>query len=71
MRNYGIGSIPMRIDSFRKIENIDTAENRFIKHVLETFKRFGEECLAVFEKFRMTKPTEEAAYLINKRGDSP
>lgn len=66
MRNCGIGSIPMRIDSFRKIENIDTAENRFIKHVLETFKRFCEECLAVFEKFRMTKPTEEAAYLINK-----
>jgi len=66
MRNYGIGSIPMRIDSFRKIENINTAENRFIKHVLETFKRFCEECLAVFDKFRMTKPTEEAAYLINK-----
>ena len=66
MRNYGIGSIPMRIDNFRKIENIDTAENRFIKHVLETFKRFCEECLALFEKFRMTKPTEEATYLINK-----
>lgn len=66
MKNCGIDSIPMRIDSFRKIENIDTAENRFIKHVLETFKRFCEECLAVFEKFRMTKPTEEAAYLINK-----
>ena len=66
MRNCGIGSIPMRIDSFRKIENIDTAENRFIKHVLETFKRFCEECLAVFEKFSMTKPTEEATYLINK-----
>lgn len=66
MKNCGIDSIPMRIDSFRKIENIDTAENRFIKHVLETFKRFCEECLAVFEKFRMTKPTEEATYLINK-----
>lgn len=66
MRNYGIGSIPTRIDNFRKIENIDTAENRFIKYVLETFKRFCEECLLVFEKFSMTKPTEEAAYLINK-----
>jgi len=66
MRNYGIASIPMRIDSFRKIENIDTAENRFIKHVLEAFKRFCEECLEVFKKFNMTKPIEEAAYLINK-----
>lgn len=66
MRNFGIGSIPMRINNFRKIENIDTAENRFIKHVLETFKRFCEDCLDVFEKFSMTKPTEEAVYLINK-----
>ena len=66
MRNYGIGSIPMRIDSFRKIENIDTAENRFIKHALETFKRFCEKCLVVFEESKMTKPAEEAAYLINK-----
>ncbi|WP_352422240.1 DUF2357 domain-containing protein [Proteiniphilum sp.] len=66
MRNYGIGSIPTRIGNFRKIENINTAENRFIKHVLETFKRFCEECLAVFEKFKMTGPTEEAAYLIHK-----
>lgn len=66
MRNYGISSIPMRIDNFRKIENIDTAENRFIKHVLETFKRFCEECLAVFERFKMTKPADEAVYLINK-----
>ena len=66
MRNHGISSVPTRIDNFRKIENIDTAENRFIKHVLEVFKRFCEECLAVFEKYRMTKPTEEAAYLVNK-----
>ena len=66
MRNYGIASIPMRLDSFRKIENIDTAENRFIKHVLEAFKRFCEECLTIFKEFSMTKPTEEAAYLISK-----
>src|SRR5690554_620653 len=66
MRKHGINSIPMRIDNFRKIENIDTAENRFIKHVLEVFKRFCEECLAVFKKYRMTKPTDEAVYLINK-----
>lgn len=66
VRKFGIHSIPTRIDSYRKIENIDTAENRFIKHVLEEFKKFCEKCLAVFEKFKMTKPTDEASYLINK-----
>ncbi len=66
VRKYGIDSVPLRINHFRKIENIDTPENRFIKYVLETFKRFCEECLAVFDKFRMTKPTDEARYLIHK-----
>ncbi len=66
MINHGINSIPLRITNFRKIENIDTAENRFIKYVLETFRRFCEECLAVFERFKMIKPIEEATYLINK-----
>ncbi|MFT3901581.1 MAG: DUF2357 domain-containing protein [Niabella sp.] len=66
VRKYGIDSVPLRINHFRKIENIDTPENRFIKYVLETFKRFCEECLAVFDKFKMTKPTDEADYLIHK-----
>lgn len=65
VRKYGIDSVPLRINHFRKIENIDTPENRFIKYVLETFKRFCEECLAVFERFKMAKPTDEAGYLIH------
>ncbi|RXG14372.1 DUF2357 domain-containing protein [Leeuwenhoekiella aestuarii] len=33
----GIPSIPTRVHSDLKIETVDTAENRFIKHVLEIF----------------------------------
>lgn len=63
---YGIDSVPLKINCFRKIENIDTLENQFVKYVLETFKRFCEDCLAVFEKFKMFKPADEAKYLSQK-----
>jgi len=65
LNTYGIKSIPLCIDGFRKIENIDTAENRFIKHVLEVFKQFCEECLSIFEKHKMAKPVSEVILLIN------
>jgi len=61
---YGIKSIPLRVNGFRKIEHIDTAENRFIKHVLEVFKQFCEECFFVFENLKMAKPLDEAFHLI-------
>ena len=68
MKDYGIISVPLRINNFRKIENIDTPENRFIKYVLESFKWFCDKCLAVFEEFKMTKPIGEAIHLIDKLG---
>lgn len=46
MNNYGIGSLPDRIDVKRKVDSLDTAENRFIKHALEAFLHFTES----FEK---------------------
>ena len=68
MNNHGISSVPLRINNFRKIENLDTPENRFIKYVLETFKRFCDECLVIFVEFKMTNPISEAKYLIDKLG---
>lgn len=38
----GLNSIPLKISSSRKIESVDTAENRFIKHILESFLQFCE-----------------------------
>jgi len=36
----GIKSVATKIESYRKFESVDTAENRFIKHALETFLKF-------------------------------
>lgn len=33
-------SVATKISSFKKIESVDTSENRFIKHALETFSKF-------------------------------
>ena len=40
LENYGFKTLPERITSFRKTDSVDTPENRFIKHVLETFLKF-------------------------------
>ncbi|TVZ16095.1 DUF2357 domain-containing protein [Maribacter sp. MAR_2009_72] len=40
LREYGLSSLPERMTSIRKIDSVDTPENRFIKHALETFLKF-------------------------------
>lgn len=40
LRNFGLQTIPERITSVRKIDSVDTPENRFIKYALETFLKF-------------------------------
>jgi len=64
LQKSNINSVPLKINSYRKIENLDTPENRFIKHVLEVFKKFCEECLAIFSLKQLSKPIQEAEYLI-------
>jgi predicted component of viral defense system (DUF524 family) len=44
-KNIGnLNSIPLKITSPRKIESIDTPENRFVKHAISVFLTFSEEC---------------------------
>ena len=52
---YQLTSIPLKIDSTRKIESTDTLENRFIKHALEEFLFFCENCELKFEKYSNAK----------------
>ena len=52
---YKLTSIPLKIDSTRKIESRDTPENRFIKHALEEFLFFCENCEIKFEKYSTAK----------------
>jgi predicted component of viral defense system (DUF524 family) len=54
-KSYGLTSIPIKIDSTRKVESIDTAENRFIKHALEEFLFFCENCESKFQKYSTAK----------------
>ncbi len=54
-KSYGLISIPAKIDSTRKTESIDTAENRFVKHALEEFLFFCESCEYKFEKYTTAK----------------
>lgn len=54
-KSYGLTSIPIKIDSTRKVESIDTAENRFIKHALEVFLFFCENCESKFQKYSTAK----------------
>ncbi len=61
---YGLNSIPTKIDSARKSESVDTAENRFIKHALEEFLFFCENCELKFEKYSTAK--SESGLLATK-----
>lgn len=40
LRNYGIETLPERLNTTQKTDSVDTSENRFIKHALKTFLKF-------------------------------
>ncbi|WP_114749026.1 DUF2357 domain-containing protein [Pleomorphovibrio marinus] len=40
LKSFGVETLPERITSVRKIDSVDTPENRFVKHALETFLKF-------------------------------
>ena len=62
----GIHSIPNKINNFRKIEHTDTPENRFIKHALEVFLKFAEDCQKYFKDNGYARPSIEASNLVTK-----
>lgn len=47
---YGLDSVPAKILSSRKVDSLDTPENRFIKYALETFLKFCVEIHAKAKK---------------------
>ena len=73
----GLSSIPMKINSSRKTESVDTSENRFVKHALNTFLSFCEDCERLFIKnanknkklespISYSKEAKEAEKLVEK-----
>jgi predicted component of viral defense system (DUF524 family) len=66
---YGLDSIPAKISSSRKIESIDTPENRFIKHILDNFKQFCERICMRLELAGLVNEYKEV-YRIAQRLDN-
>ncbi|GGW59253.1 hypothetical protein DFQ11_1011030 [Winogradskyella epiphytica] len=56
-------SVPIKINSYKQEPSLDTPENRFIKHALETYLQFCENCSSAFEPD--SKDQKEADYLAN------
>lgn len=62
----GIGnltSVPVKIQNTQKIESFDTHENRFVKHTLEVYFHFVEQCKSIFENNKYEKSAKEAQLL--------
>ncbi len=64
LNNYGIETLPERITTIRKIDSVDTPENRFIKHALETFLKFCTEIHQAALKNDLKKLENEAEMLV-------
>ena len=48
LQSIGLTSIPTHIESTSMQESLDTPENRFIKHVLNVFLNFTQQCKSIF-----------------------
>lgn len=64
LESYGLKTLPERMTSVRKTDSVDTPENRFIKHALETFLKF---CLDINSAAtKESKLDSESAMLIRE-----
>ncbi len=64
LRNLGIDSLPEKITSVRKIDSVDTPENRFIKYALECFLKFCTDIQSKAKQFNHKKLEQESNGLI-------
>ncbi len=64
LKNYGIETLPERITTIRKMDSVDTPENRFIKHALEIFLKFSAEIHQAAIKSKQKKLENEAKMLV-------
>lgn len=66
LKGYGIDTLPEKITSVRKTDSVDTAENRFIKHALETFLKFCTDINNAAIKNEHKKLQQESNLLIHE-----
>jgi predicted component of viral defense system (DUF524 family) len=65
-KKYSIKDVPSKILSTRKVETIDTNENRFIKHAIEVFLKFLNDCSEIFNEHNYLRAQKEVRTLITK-----
>lgn len=64
---YGLDSVPAKILSPRKVDSLDTPENRFIKYALETFLKFCVEINVKARKLNeQSQLSKESERLVNE-----
>ena len=66
LHQYGVESLPERISVARKIDSVDTPENRFIKHALESFLKLCTDIHRAAVIGHHTKLLHESEALILK-----
>ena len=65
--SYGLDSVPAKILSSRKVDSLDTPENRFIKYALETFLKFCVEINVKAKKLNGQSPlSKESDRLVSE-----
>jgi predicted component of viral defense system (DUF524 family) len=55
----GLNDVPLKISSKKKVESLDTPENRFVKHILESYLKFCETIEVKLEKGNMLREMNE------------
>src|SRR5690606_5024798 len=66
LKSFGIETLPERITSIRKTDSVDTPENRFVKHALETFLKFCTDINSAAIKSGHKKLLNESNLLIHE-----
>lgn len=62
----GVNSVPQRISSYRKVDSVDTPENRFVKYALEYFLYFIVEIKDLAKQYKKNFLEREAILLENE-----
>lgn len=65
LNGYGLQSIPSKITAIRKVDSVDTPENRFVKHALETFLKFCTDIHEAATKHNHSRLLLESEFLIH------
>jgi len=67
LRKYGLHSLPGKVTSVRKVDTVDTPENRFVKFALESFLRF---CTDISKKAKKDSRLQNESSVLERELES-